>query len=70
MGSRLYFGRVAPIEPQLDQVNSGWSWRYKVRIFDKHTEDKVVLPDEELPWAQVLLPVTAGSGAATTQFLL
>jgi len=62
---RLYFGRVAPVEPQADQVNGGgWSWRYKVRIFDKHTEDKIALPDEELPWAQVLLPVTAGSGAA------
>lgn len=65
MGTRLYFGRVAPIEPQQEQVNGGgWSWRYKVRIFDKHTEDKTILPDEELPWAQVLLPVTAGSGAA------
>ena len=65
MGTRLYFGRVAPIEPQQEQVNGGgWSWRYKVRIFDKHTEDKSILPDEKLPWAQVLLPVTAGSGAA------
>lgn len=64
MGTRLYFGRVAPIEAQKQQIDGGWSWRYKVRVFDKHTEDKVVLPDEELPWAQVLLPVTAGSGAA------
>lgn len=64
-GSRLYFGRVAPVEPQEEQVNgSGWSWRYKVRIFDKHPEDKTLLPDDDLPWAQVLLPVTAGSGAA------
>ncbi len=62
--ARLYFGRIAPIEAQKEQMDGGWSWRYKVRIFDKHTEDKVVLPDEELPWAQVLLPVTAGSGAA------
>lgn len=62
---KLYFGRIAPVEPQEDQVNGqGWSWRYKVRIFDKHPEDKTLLPDEDLPWAQVLLPVTAGSGAA------
>ena len=62
---RLYFGRVAPVEPQTEQINGGgWSWRYKVRIFDKHTEDKLELPDKDLPWAQVLLPVTAGSGAA------
>lgn len=62
---RLYFGRVAPTDPQKEQINGqGWSWRYKVRIFDKHPEDKTLLPDEDLPWAQVLLPVTAGSGAA------
>ena len=63
--SKLYFARVAPVEPQKDQLNGGgWAWRYKVRIIDKHTQDKKILPDEKLPWAQVLLPVTAGSGAA------
>ena len=63
---KLSFGRVAPVDPQKEQISegSGWSWRYKVRIFDKHTEDKTILPDEQLPWAQVVLPVTAGSGAA------
>ena len=62
---RISLARIAPVEPQQEQVNGeGWAWRYKVRIFDKHTEDKNILPDEDLPWAQVLLPVTAGSGAA------
>ena len=62
---RLYFGRIAPTEPQQSQVaGGGWSWRYKVRIFDKHPPDKNVLSDDDLPWAQVLMPVTAGSGAA------
>ncbi len=62
---RLYFGRIAPTEPQQSQLaGGGWSWRYKVRIFDKHPPDKNVLSDDDLPWAQVLLPVTAGSGAA------
>lgn len=61
---KLYFGRVAPTEPQKEQLNGdGWAWRYQVRIIDKHTADKTVLPDVDLPWAQVLLPVTAGSGA-------
>jgi hypothetical protein len=61
---KLYFGRVAPTEPQKEQLNGeGWAWRYQVRILDKHTADKTVLPDKKLPWAQVLLPVTAGSGA-------
>lgn len=62
---RLYFGRIAPIPPQKEQVDGGgWAWRYKVRIFDKHTPDKDILEDKDLPWAQVLMPVTAGSGAA------
>ena len=63
---KLYFGKIAPYDPQKEQVDGdkGWSWRYKVRIMDKHPDDKSILSDEELPWAQVLLPVTAGSGAA------
>ena len=65
MQNRLYFGRIAPVEAQGTQVDgAGWAWRYKVRIMDKHTPDKSVLPDDDLPWAQVLLPVTAGSGGA------
>jgi len=65
MNNRLYFGRIAPVEAQGTQVDgAGWAQRYKVRIFDKHTPDKSVLPDKDLPWAQVLLPVTAGSGGA------
>lgn len=63
--NKLHFARVAPFEAQKEQVDGqGWAWRYKVRIFGKHTQDKTILPDEDLPWAQVLLPVTAGSGAA------
>ena len=61
----MYFGKVAPTEPQEEQVaGGGWSWRYKVRVIGVHSEDKSVLPDDDLPWAQVLMPVTAGSGAA------
>ena len=63
--NKIYFGKIAPTKPQQEQTEGdGWSWRYKVRIFDKHTPDKNILPDEKLPWAQVLMPVTAGSGAA------
>jgi len=61
----IKLARIADIEPQKEQVDGGgWAWRYKVRIMDKHTQDKNVLPDEDLPWAQVIMPVTAGSGAA------
>ena len=39
----------------------GFGQRYKVRIFGKQRSEKVV-PDEQLPMAEVLYPVTAGSG--------
>lgn len=61
----IKLARVAPIEPQEEQVDGeGWAWRYKIRIIGKHTQDKNILADEDLPWAQVIMPVTAGSGAA------
>lgn len=42
----------------------GWGYRYKVRIFGRDTQAKDSLNDDELEWAEVLLPVTAGSGHA------
>ena len=33
--------------------------RVRVRCFGHHTGDKVKLPTEDLPWAQVMLPVTS-----------
>lgn len=35
--------------------------RCKVRIFGIHTEDKVALPTEDLPWAIVMQPVTSAA---------
>ena len=40
----------------------GWGYRYKVRIFAWHTDEKEVVPDEELTIANVIYPITAGSG--------
>lgn len=40
----------------------GWGHRYKVRVFGRDTEEDI--PDEQLRTAEVLLPVTAGSGHA------
>ena len=33
--------------------------RVKVRCFGHHTDNKITLPTEDLPWAQVMLPVTS-----------
>ena len=44
----------------------GYGRRYKVRIFGEHDLGGDVgfpIPDEQLPWAHIELPVTAGSGA-------
>jgi hypothetical protein len=41
----------------------GWGYRYKVRIFGRDTKEKYQdTTDDELPMAEVLYPVTAGSG--------
>ena len=44
---------------------AGFDFRYKVRIMGYHTAVPGDLKDEELPWASIMLPVTAGvSGGA------
>ena len=40
----------------------GWGRRYKVRINGIHSENKAELPDVNLPWLEVMYPVTAGTG--------
>lgn len=41
---------------------SGWGYRYKVRIVGLHDQDEEPLRSEELPWAQVMYPITGGGG--------
>lgn len=66
-GFRWWVGQVAPFEDgtgQGEQNNGGgWGNRAKVRILGYHPFDEGQLSNEDLPWAQVLLPTTAGSGA-------
>ena len=40
----------------------GFGERYKVRIMGYHTAVKSELSDDDLPWATVMYPVTAGGG--------
>ena len=47
-----------PTETTEDQ--KGFGFRYKVRIMGYHTASPSDLPDEDLPWASIMLPVTAG----------
>lgn len=34
--------------------------RVQVRIYGIHSDNRVLIPDEDLPWAQVVVPITQG----------
>ena len=40
----------------------GWEFRYKVRIMGLHDQGQDVIAEEDLPWASIMYPVTAGGG--------
>ena len=43
----------------------GFGYRYQVRIMGYHTADTESLTNDELPWATIMYPVTAGGGGGT-----
>ena len=72
-GSFYWFiGQVADDSTWRENQNPGkfeevsempaWGYRYKVRIIGQHEQDEADVTAEELPWAQVMYPVTAGTG--------
>lgn len=73
-GFRWWIGQIPPLteEKNGEKVDvwgeqakgNGWGLRYKVRILGYHPLDDKQLENKDLPWAQVLLPTTSGSGAA------
>jgi hypothetical protein len=64
-GFRWWIGQIPPTSAQGEQANGGgWGNRCKVRILGYHPYSETELPNEDLPWAQVLIPTTAGTGAA------
>ncbi len=64
-GFRWWIGQIPPIESMGEQLTGGgWGNRFKVRILGYHPYSEADLPNEDLPWAQVLIPTTSGSGAA------
>ena len=44
----------------------GWGRRYKVRIIGIHDQGETEIPSDQLPWAQIMYPVTAGGGQASS----
>ena len=64
-GFRWWVGQIPPEKFHGGQINgAGWGNRHKVRIMGYHPYNTVELPNEDLPWAQCLLPTTSGTGAA------
>jgi hypothetical protein len=45
---------------------SGWGYRYKVRIIGLHDQGENEVPSSQLPWAQVMFPITAGGGQTSS----
>jgi hypothetical protein len=64
-GFRWWIGQIAPTSAWQAQADGrGWGHRYKVRILGYHPYNTSELSDDDLPWAGVLMPTTAGSGGA------
>ena len=72
---KWWIGQIADDATWRDNINPGkfkekdtvrgWGRRYKVRILGMHDWGGTKadgIPDEQLPWANVMYPITAGGG--------
>ena len=61
---RWFIGLVTQYVSVLDtaQESVGSGFKAKVRIIGYHPDSKNIIPDEELPWAHVLVPLNMGTG--------
>ena len=69
-GFNWWIGQVADDSYWRENINpgkfedkdsiQGWGYRYKVRIFGLHDWGEDSIPSENLPWANIMYPVTAG----------
>lgn len=66
-----WFGRVVSSVSWHDNIEAahfdpkdqkGWGYRYRIRYFGLHSPNTQEVPDDQLPMANVVMPVTAGSG--------
>ena len=71
-GFQWWVGQIPPEESWRENISGeaaesnttakGFGERYRVRIMGYHTANADDIPDDELPWAYVMYPVTAGGG--------
>ena len=60
-----WIGNLPTTPTDTTEEHKGFDFRYKVRIMGYHTGSPEDLPDDQLPWANIMYPVTAGtSGGA------
>jgi hypothetical protein len=57
---------VSVLDSSQDKVGSGF--KAKVRIIGYHPDSNKVIPDDELPWAHVLVPLNMGTGTGGNVF--
>ena len=70
-GFNWWIGQVSDDSYWRDNINTtkfkdkqsipGWGYRYKVRIFGLHDAGEGGIESKDLPWANVMYPVTAGA---------
>jgi len=60
-------GNLPATPTKTTKEQQGFDFRYKVRIMGYHTASPEDLSDDELPWASVMLPVTAGASGGARQ---
>ena len=62
-GGQFWVGKIVAYADQKEQIEEGFGWRYKVIILGDNSETDQV-EDKYYSYASVLLPTTAGTGAA------
>jgi ElaB/YqjD/DUF883 family membrane-anchored ribosome-binding protein len=63
--SKIWKTNIPAFRTNKTDDHRGFGERYRVRIMGYHTADNKALPDNDLPWATVMYPVTAGAGSAS-----
>jgi hypothetical protein len=71
-----WVGQIADDSTWRENINSGnyedkysipgWGKRYKVRIIGLHDQGETEIPSDQLPWANIMYPVTGGGFQANS----